>query len=138
MNWKLIFLLSIFGLVMGFLTISLVPSTIEPFFWLVIFIISSYIIAKYASDRYFLHGFLVSVLNSIWLTLAHVAFFYTYIASHPEYMRMVEGLPPALSVHPRRLMFLTGPMSGAIFGLLLGLSSWIASRFVRSATFQAP
>jgi hypothetical protein len=130
MNWKLIFLLSVFGLAMGFATVSLVPSTVEPICWLVIFIISSYLIARYARSRYFLHGFLVSLLNSVWLTLAHVAFFDTYIASHPEYMQLVEGLPPALSAHPKRMMFLIGPITGVIFGLVLGLFSWVASRIV--------
>ena len=131
MNWKLIFLLSLFGLAMGLATISLIPSTIEPIAWLVIFIICAYLIARYAPGRYFLHGLLVSVLNSVWITLAHFLMFYTYIASHPEYIQMTDGLPPVLAGHPRRLMFLIGPISGVIFGIILGLFAWIASKIVK-------
>jgi hypothetical protein len=46
MNWKLIFLLSLFGLAMGFATVFVLPTKIEPVFWLVIFVISAYLIAK--------------------------------------------------------------------------------------------
>ena len=131
MNWKLVFLLSLFGLAMGFATVSLSPSTVEPFFWLVIFIFCAYVIARKAPGKYFLHGFMVSIFNCVWITLAHASMFYTYAANHPEYMQMVEGLPPALAGHPRRLMFLIGPISGVIFGLILGLFSWIAGLIAR-------
>lgn len=131
MNWKLVLLLSTFGLAMGIATVSLVPSTIEPLFWLVIFVICAYLIARYAPGKHFLHGLFVSIFNSVWITLAHASMFYTYAANHPEYMQMVDGLPPALSGHPQRLMFLIGPVSGLIFGLILGLFSWLASRLVR-------
>lgn len=131
MNWKLIFLLSLFGLAMGVATVSLIPSTIEPFFWLVIFLICAYLIAKYALGKYFLHGFFVSILNSLWITAAHVAMFQTYITTHPEYMQMMAGLPPDLAGHPRRMMLIIGPISGIIFGVILGLFAWIASKIVK-------
>ena len=46
MNWKLIFQLSLFGLAMGVATVFLIPSTVEPLFWLVVFAISAYAIAQ--------------------------------------------------------------------------------------------
>ena len=131
MNWKLIFLLSLFGLAMGLATVSLIPSTIEPFFWLVIFIISSYSIAKYASGKYFLHGFCVSLVNSVWITAAHFTMFYTYIASHPEYLLATNGLPPDLAGHPRRMMLPIGVISGIMFGAILGLFVWITSKILK-------
>jgi hypothetical protein len=131
MNWKLIFLLSLFGLAMGLATVSLIPSTIEPFFWLGIFIICAYAIAKYAPGKYFLHGLCVSLVNSVWITAAHITMFYTYITTHPEYGQMTAGLPPDLAGHPRRMMLPIGIMSGIIFGIVLGLFAWIASKIVK-------
>jgi hypothetical protein len=131
MNWKLIALLSIFGLAMGLLTISIIPSNIEPFFWIAIMLISAYVIARYAQGKYFLHGFLVSIANSIWITIAHAAFFYQYIDTHPEYIQMTNGLPETLAGHPRRMMVVIGPLTGVFFGLIQGLFAWIASRFVK-------
>jgi hypothetical protein len=131
MNWKLIFLLSLFGLAMGFATIYVVPSHIEPFFWLIIFIICAYLIAKYAPGKYFLHGLLVSIVNSIWITAAHVLLFYQYIVAHPEHLQMVATMPPALAEHPRRVMLLIGPMAGIASGIILGLFAWLASKIVK-------
>ena len=61
MNWKLIFQLSLFGLVMAVATVFWIPSNIEPAFWLVIFLACAYLVAKNISGKYFLYGFLVSI-----------------------------------------------------------------------------
>ncbi|MFZ6012810.1 MAG: hypothetical protein ACOYXT_20865 [Bacteroidota bacterium] len=127
MNWKLIFQLSLFGLAMAFVTVWL-PSNLEPFFWLFIFVICAYLIAKKSGGKYFLHGFLVSLVNSVWITTVHVAFFNTYIEHHPEMLEINAGMP--MSDYPRRLMVLMGPVFGAFFGLILGLFSLIAGKLV--------
>ena len=49
MNWKLIIQLSLFGLATGVATVFVIPSTIEPLVWLVIFGICAYLIATRAS-----------------------------------------------------------------------------------------
>ena len=79
MNIKLIFQLSLFGLAMAFATLFWIPLNYEPFFWLIIFIICAYLIAKKCFEKYFLNGFLVSIVNCIWITAAHLIFFHTYI-----------------------------------------------------------
>src|SRR5262249_31994175 len=105
MNWKLIFQLSLFGLVMGLATVFVIPSSVEPFFWLVIFIVCAYIIAKTCASRHFLHGLLVSIVNSVWITAAHVLLFDSYIANHEREAEMIRNLPFA----PRAMMIVTGP-----------------------------
>jgi hypothetical protein len=129
MNWKLIFQLSLFGLAMAFATVFWISSAIEPFFWLVIFIFCAWQIAKKAPANYFLHGFLVSIVNCVWITAAHVAFFATYMANHPEMAEMNAKMP--LHDHPRRMMVLMGPVFGVLFGLILGLFAFIASRIIK-------
>ena len=59
MNWRLILMLSLFGLAMALATVWVIPSTVEPIFWLVIFIICAVIIARQVPARHFLHGLLV-------------------------------------------------------------------------------
>ena len=131
MNWKLILLLSLFGLAMGVLTISLVPSTVEPICWLVVFLVSAYLIARYAPGNYFLHGFAVSLVNAVWITAAHAAFFYQYVAAHPEFLLSTNNLPGTLKGHPRRMMIPIGAIAGVLSGVILGLFSLVASRIFK-------
>jgi len=129
MNVKLIFQLSLFGLAMGLATVYLIPSSAEPFFWLVIFIICAYAIALKSSGKYFMSGFWVSIANCIWITASHILFFNTYIASHPQEADMMTKMP--LPDSPRLMMLMTGPVVGIISGIVLGLFAFIASRILQ-------
>ncbi|MFT3753987.1 MAG: hypothetical protein QM800_14275 [Paludibacter sp.] len=126
MNYKLIFQLSLFGLTMAIATVFWIPSNIEPAFWLVIFLICAYIIAKKTSSKYFLTGFLVSIVNCVWITSAHIIFFQTYLANHPQEAEMMSQMPVPDS--PRLMMLLTGPIVGIVSGIILGLFAFIASK----------
>src|SRR5215470_9617669 len=92
MNWKLIFGLSLFGLAMGLATIFWVPSNVEPLFWLVIFVICALLTAWQLSSRHFIHGLLVGVVNSVWVTAAHIAWFDRYMANHPKEAAMSQSM----------------------------------------------
>ena len=131
MNWKLIFQLSLFGLAMAFGTVFFISSGIEPFCWLIIFIICAYLIAKNCTSRYFLHGLLVSLVNSVWITTVHILLFNKYILSHPQEADMLTKMP--MPEHPRMMMLVMGLVIGFISGLVLGLFSFIASKFIKKA-----
>jgi len=128
MNWKLIFALSLFGLAMGVATVFVVPSKVEPIYWLVIFVVCAVIIARAGVPKPFLHGLLVSVVNSVWIIAAHEIFFDRYVAGHPE-----EASMPTGGIPPRVFMVIFGLIIGVVSGLVLGLFAWTASRFVKPA-----
>src|SRR5262245_56126638 len=111
---------------MAVATVYVIPSNIEPFAWLVIFLACAAVIAKQAPGKYFLHGLMVSIVNSIWITAAHVLLFDAYIAHHAKEAAMMNGLP----ISPKLMMACTGPIVGVISGLVLGLFAWIASKIV--------
>jgi hypothetical protein len=129
MNWKLILLLSLFGLGMAISTVYLIPSNVEPAYWAVIFIICAYFIGKKCSGKYFLHGLFVGLVNCIWITSAHIIFFETYLASHNQEAAMLAKMPMPDS--PRLMMLITGPIFGVFSGLFLGLFSFIASKITK-------
>jgi uncharacterized protein YneF (UPF0154 family) len=129
MNTKLIFQLSLFGLAMAIATVFWIPSNIEPAFWLVIFIICAYLIAKKTTGKYFVHGFLVSIVNCVWITAAHIIFYDTYIANHTQEANMVSQMH--VDINPRIMMLITGPIIGIVSGLVLGLFAFIASKIVK-------
>ncbi len=126
MNYKLIFQLSLFGLAMSIATVFLIPSNIEPLFWLIIFIVCAYYIALKSSGKYFLTGFLVSIANCIWIIAVHIIFYQTYLTNHTQEAEMMTKMP--LPNSPRLMMLMTGPVIGIISGLILGLFAFIASR----------
>jgi|ERR1017187_1691691 hypothetical protein len=129
MKWNLIFRLSLFGLAMAFATVYFIPSGIEPFCWLAILIFCAYIIAKNCASNYFLHGLMVGIINSVWITAAHILLFETYISRHAQEAEMMAKMP--MPNHPRLMMLITGPIVGVISGIILGLFAFIASKLVK-------
>ncbi len=91
------------------------------------------LIARSAPAKYFLHGLCTSLLNSVWVTAAHVAFAETYLAGHPDEAKMAAGAPFSMRV----MMLLTGPLVGLVSGLVLGLFAFIASKLVKPVTKPA-
>ena len=128
MNWKLIILLSGFGLVMGIATVFLIPSNIEPMFWLVIFMACAYFISKH-TKKPFLHGLLLGLANSVWITASHILFFNQYLANHPREAAMMSSMP--LPDSPRLMMALTGPVVGLVSGLVIGLLALAARKILK-------
>lgn len=131
MNWKLIFQLSIFGFIMAWGTVQLIPEAVEPVFWVIIFAFCAWVIARACNGRYFMHGFLVSMVNCIWITGVHMIFRATYLAHHPQMASMNTNMPASWQLHPRLSMLIMGPLFGVGFGIILGLFSFIASKIVR-------
>jgi hypothetical protein len=136
MNWKLILQLSLFGLVMAFATVFVVPSNLEPLLWLPIFIVCAWLIARFAPRLHFLHGLLLGVVNSVWITAAHMAFFDQYLAHHAKEAGMMRS--STTPIPPRLLMACVGPVIGVVSGVLIGLLAlvavWILRRGSRATT----
>jgi hypothetical protein len=130
MDWKLIFRLSLFGLAMGIATVLLIPPNVEPVCWLVIFLICAYSIAKRRLTGRFVHGLLLGLANSVWITAAHILLFDRYIAGHAQEAAMMKSMP--LPDAPRLMMAMTGPVIGLISGVLIGLLALGAGKVIKS------
>ena len=130
MKWSLIFILSLLGFLMAIATIFLIPTSIEPFFWIPIFLVYAYIIAKRAEGDYFLHGLFLGIANSLWISLMHAMLFTKYIFNNGYVSETLAKLP---KFGPPRLMLLIyGPMIGVIAGIILGLLCAGASKIIES------
>ena len=131
MNWKLILELSLFGLAMGLATVFFIPSNVEPFCWLVIFLTCAYLIAKQCWTNRFLHGLALGLANCVWITGAHILFFTQYIANHAQEADMMKSMPMPDS--PRLMMAMVGPVIGVISGAIIGLLALAASKVLKTA-----
>jgi hypothetical protein len=128
MSWNLVAKLSGFGLLMSVATVYVVPPNVEPVLWLLIFLVCAALIALHAPGKHFLHGLCTSLLNSVWITTAHIIFFDAYIARHAQ-----EAAMSAQMGSPRLVMALTGPVVGLVSGLVLGTLAFVASKLVKPA-----
>ena len=133
MNWKLVFALSLFGLGMAVGTVFVIPSQVEPVFWLVIFLICAVVIARWLPRRHFIHGLLVGIVNSLWVTAAHTFFFSEYMSNHPKEAAMTKSMP----LPPRLMMAIVGPLIGIISGAIIGLLAWGAGKLFKSRAAAA-
>jgi len=130
MNWKLIFGLSLFGLAMAFATVYWVSPKMEPIIWLAIFLICAYLIGKNAPGKYFLHGFLVSIVNCVWITGVHIYLSAEYLAHHSQETEQYAKMNSELGLSVAKSMLLVGPMIGIVSGLILGLLAFAAARII--------
>jgi hypothetical protein len=132
MSWKLIFALSLFGLAMGIATVFAIKSDIEPYAWLGIFVVCAFVIAKRARGKHFLHGLCVGLVNGVWVTGAHLAFFNAYVAEHAREAAMAGQMAARLG-SARVAMAITGPVIGLASGVVLGLLCYVVSLFIVSS-----
>ncbi|MCX6154187.1 MAG: hypothetical protein NT007_08505 [Candidatus Kapabacteria bacterium] len=114
---------------MSILTVYVIPSSIEPIFWLIIFIVSAYIIAKTCKQKLFLHGFLTSLANCVWITCAHILLFNDYIAHHSNEAEMMANM--STNINPKLMMLITGPIIGIISGLILGFFATLSGKLLK-------
>lgn len=128
MNWRLIFVLSLFGLGMAFATVFQISSASEPFVWLPIYLLCSYFIAMHAPDKYFLHGFLTSMANCVWITGVHIWLFKTYMTNHITETQQYMKMQAQHGISVRKTMLLMDPVIGIISGTVLGLLAFAASK----------
>ena len=129
MNWKLILQLSLFGLAMGVASVFVIPSKFEPMFWLPIFVICAYLIARHCPAQRFLHGVLLGIANSVWITAAHVLLFDQYIAGHAQEAAMMKSMP--LPDSPKLMMALLGLLIGLVSGVVIGLLALAAGKLIK-------
>ena len=131
MDWKLIFQLSLFGLAMAVATVFVIPPNVEPVCWLAIFLICAYVIAKRRTTGRFLHGVMLGLVNSVWITAAHILLFDRYIAGHAQEAAMMKSMP--LPDSPRVMMGMVGPVVGLISGVVIGLLALGAGKLVKTS-----
>lgn len=133
MRWGLIFGLSLLGMAMAIATVFIIPANVEMFCWLPLFIIFAYVVAKHAPGKYFFHGFMISIFNCVWITAAHVLLSDQYAEHHPQevtkYLEMNGQFGMNLTL--KQAMLMTGPIAGVVFGLIIGLFCFVASKVIK-------
>jgi hypothetical protein len=95
----------------------------------VILLITAYVIARQTGGRRFQHGLALGIVNSLWVTGAHVLLFRSYVANHPKEAAMMATMP--LPTHPRVMMIIVGLIIGVVSGILIGVLAMLAAKLVQ-------
>ncbi len=130
MNWKLIGLLSGFGVLMGVASVLGFTAGIEGLLWLVIGLICMTAVVWKAPGRRFRHGFFVGLMGGTMAPLIQVLFFPTYLSNDPGLGTRFAEVPGGMDA--RYFVLLLAPVIGLVSGLALGMVCWtIAALFGR-------
>jgi len=122
-NWRLILFLSGLGPLTGIVVLQVFIRGLLPgWAWVVVFLLvipGSFAgwIAEKAAARYFFHGFMVGVLFTT-LYLGTIISYFCFADDPP-------GLEGALG-----FMIFGAPLSGPVWSLFLGYSTWVAGKAV--------
>lgn len=127
MNWKTILSLSIFGIIMGLLSVyGISKGFIEFALWMVIAVISALAIERTTRDKLVTHGFLVGFLDGLFHGIVVSILADTYFMNRPEvlelYMQMGETIPV------RFFPIIASVLTGIVYGLFIGLIVYLTRK----------
>lgn len=117
MNWFIILLFSLFGIVMGALAVKGYTQKIEPFLWLCFGIVVALVLSRNIDHKPFLHGLFIGLAWGIANGLIQSAFFDRYLSNNPS---IQQNFDKVTFIKARYFPLLTGPVIGLITGLVLG------------------
>jgi hypothetical protein len=126
MNWKLISLLSGFGVLMGVASVLGFTKGLEGLLWLVIAAVCVCLVAWRAPGRWFLHGFCVGLIGGAVAPVIQVLFFSSYMANNPDLATRFAEIPGGMEA--RYFFLMLTPAIGLLSGLVLGFVCWLVAK----------
>ena len=136
MNWKMIFLLSGLGVLMGLAGVYGWMSGFEIWIWIGLMLIAGALLGNTVKTKHFWNGFLTAALWSVLAGIIEIALLDTYLANNPEtaakFENMSEGFSPALA------FLISIPFGAAISGVVLGLLTLLFGKLLGEKPAPAP
>ena len=133
MRWNLLFYLSLFGIVMGVLSLlGLTHLPIEPLLWFFIALFSAYWIARNTTAKPFMQGLIAGALMGMFNSIIQSLFFEMYLSHNPMAEEGFRQIPGGIPV--RLFPLMVGPGIGVAYGLVVGLFSLLARKVFKKPT----
>lgn len=129
MNWHIILSLSLFGIVMGMLSLKgYTRGVFEYYLWVILAIFSVGVIAKNVDNRFFLVALITGLLWGFLNSIVQSIFFPTYAANNPIAAESYKNLPQA--INPRFFVIISGIVIGGITGAAMGVLTYLAKKII--------
>ncbi len=132
MNWRLVISISLLGLLLAVATIYFAPSETELILWMLLFLVSAFLVARYVDENIFLHGLFTGIFIFVWITLADSFLFGKYYLNHRGEVEAISNLGMTSSVHST--LVILGPAAGLVVGSIIGVLALALSPFVKPKT----
>ncbi len=132
MKWKLILLLSLSGILMGVVTLYVIPARFEAVLGTPVFLLCGWFIGRHAEARWFLHGFVLGVLNSVIVTAIRASLPQVYLAHHPEDAVKFARMSAESGATVVQAMLMMGLFTAIVSGVVMGLFAILGSGMVRA------
>jgi len=117
MNWYIIILLSLFGAIMGILSVKGYTGKLEPILWLLFGIISALVLSRNVENRPFIHGLIIGLCWGVFNGIIQSSFFDQYITNNPS---LQSSYNKSTAIKPQFLVLIMGPVIGLVTGAVLG------------------
>jgi hypothetical protein len=131
MRWKIILLLSLSGLITGFLTVFYVPVRFEAAVGMPLYMLCGWLIGRYVEKRHFLHGFITGVISSAIITAVRATYATTFFAANPKEAELFAKMSRESGASMVQSMELMSPVAALFAGLILGLFAIAGNMIVR-------
>src|SRR5215207_10091735 len=128
MNWRNIILFSLLSLPVTLLAIyGIIPTaTVEAIVWLALVLILAWLLRT--SPRPFLSGLVTGLLMGLWSHLLSIPLWDAYVANNPEMSAEILTGAAEKGMSLPTFMLVLAPTVGLMYGLVLGLLAWGASK----------
>ncbi len=131
MNWRLIFVLSLFGPVVGTLTVlGVFPRGVDRFVWFVVVGVCAIVVAKREPKEPLKHGGVVGFINGAVSTLIQAFFVETLVANNPWMLDAMADQPAGFDFE--FFVFMLVPFIGVAGGAMTGLLAMLAAHVFAS------
>jgi hypothetical protein len=127
MNWGLVLLLSLFGPVVGVLTVlGVFPRGVDRFVWMVVVAVCAWTVAKKEPARALPNGAVVGFVNGASSTLVQALWVDTLAANNPWMVAAMADQPAGFDFE--FFVFMLVPFIGVAGGAMTGLLAMLAAR----------
>lgn len=127
MKWKTVLSLSLFGVLMGVLSLLGYARGIEWYLWGAITIISAVVINR-SGGNIFGNSIMAGLLMGVFSTIVTLAFLDKYVQNNPGALDETQGVSfVAIEV----FLFFMGAVIGLFYGVGIAIITWIFSKFMR-------
>ena len=123
MNWKIVLVLSLLGVLIGIGNVFGLIMGIEWLVWLVAAVITAFVIEKTCSKLFVTQGFLTGFLQALFQGLVTAIFYQTYLAHNLEVLDEISKMPADIA--PEFYIIIASVLIGLVYGLFIGLVVFI-------------